>query len=302
MSNYSINSNANGPAGQSIDYINVQTGISPVAPTSNIITFNGSVVAAGTNPVRTDGTGVSVMALEIQISQAIASTNATNIGLAAFNSAQFSVDANGFVSLIGSSAAIEKVNMQTGTSPIVPLAGAITLNGAVVAAGTNPVRTDGTGANTGAVEVQLTQAIASTDATKVGLAAFNSGDFLVDANGFVSVANLFEGSATTVGAVTANVITIPLGGAPGTYQFEARVGAFNASTPASAGYNVYGTFRTDGTTATLVGNQDVYNEEAALGSADAYFIASGNNAILQVLGVTALTIDWVAETELTIST
>jgi len=71
-------------------------------PLAGLITFNGAVVAAGTNPVRSDGTGANTYALEVQISQAIGATNATNIGLAAFNSAQFTVDPNGFVSASGS--------------------------------------------------------------------------------------------------------------------------------------------------------------------------------------------------------
>jgi hypothetical protein len=88
--------------GLAIDSIAVQTGTSPIVPTAGgLVTINGATVAAGTNPVRTDGTGVNTMAVEVQISQAIASTNATNIGLAAFNSAQFTVDANGFVSSLG---------------------------------------------------------------------------------------------------------------------------------------------------------------------------------------------------------
>jgi hypothetical protein len=95
------------------------------------------------------------------------------------------------------------------------------------------------------------------------------------------------------------LLTIPLGSVVGTYQFEARVKAFEATTPAGAGYNVYATFTTDGITATLVGNQDVFNENDVLEPADAYFIASGNNAVLQVLGVTALTINWMGETEIT---
>lgn len=90
--------------------------------------------------------------------------------------------------LAGGSKAIDSIAMQTGTSPVVPdAAGLLTFNGAVVAAGTNPVRTDGTGANTMALEVQISQAIAATDATKIGLCNFNSGQFSVDANGFVSI-------------------------------------------------------------------------------------------------------------------
>lgn len=115
----------------------------------------------------------------------------------------------------------------------------------------------------------------------------------------LSVTNENVGTVTTVGATTQNIITIPLGAVAGTYQFEARVKAFDASTPSGAGYNIYATLRTDGATATLIGNQDVFNEDPALATADAYFIASGNNAVLQVLGVTGLTINWSAESEKT---
>jgi hypothetical protein len=79
----------------------VQSGTSPVTPLAGNVNFNGSTVAAGTNPVRTDGTGAHTMALEVQISQAIAATDATKIGLSNFDSARFTVDANGFVSASG---------------------------------------------------------------------------------------------------------------------------------------------------------------------------------------------------------
>ena len=161
-------------------------------PTAGNWNIFGATVAAGTTPVATAGAG-STLTVNVQISQAIASTNATNIGLSAFSSAHFAVDANGFVTLAGGGQAIDSIAVQTGTSPVVPTAaGLVTFNGAVVAAGTNPVRSDGTGANTYALEVQISQAIASTNATNIGLAAFNSAHFTVDANGFVSsVAGIF---------------------------------------------------------------------------------------------------------------
>ncbi len=90
------------------------------------------------------------------------------------------------ISLTGGGAAIERVALQTGISPITPSGGTITFNGATVAAGTNPVRTDGTGASTMALEVQISQALSSTDATKIGLSNFDSTSFSVDANGFVT--------------------------------------------------------------------------------------------------------------------
>jgi hypothetical protein len=78
-------------------------GTSPITPNpaTGDITVTGSLVAAGTHPVRTDSLAANTMEIEVQTSQAIASTNATNVGLAAFNSAQFTVDGNGFVSLLG---------------------------------------------------------------------------------------------------------------------------------------------------------------------------------------------------------
>lgn len=136
MSQAGIVSVGGGPNPPVEEFI-VQTGISPVVPVANAITFNGATVAAGTNPVRTDGTEVGTMALEVQISQAIASTDATKIGLAAFNSADFSVDANGFVSSLSN--AINYTSVNFGMSPYTVLTtdyyisvdtsgGAITLN------------------------------------------------------------------------------------------------------------------------------------------------------------------------------
>lgn len=158
--------------------------LSPTAGNWNIL---AAVTSAGTTPIQTAG-AVSTLTIDIQTSQAIAATDATKIGLSNFNSAMFTVDANGFVSLSGGGQAIDSIAVQTGTSPIVPDGtGLVTINGATVLAGTHPVRTDGTGANTMAVEVQISQAIALTDATKVGLAAFDSAKFTTDANGFVSL-------------------------------------------------------------------------------------------------------------------
>jgi hypothetical protein len=111
-----LSGNGGGGGGTAdIQKINVQTGTSPVVTTNNTIIFNGAVVAAGTNPVRTDGTAPATMALEVQTSQAIASTNASNIGLAAFNSADFTVDGNGFVSLAGGGGGITTIDGDTGS-------------------------------------------------------------------------------------------------------------------------------------------------------------------------------------------
>jgi hypothetical protein len=162
-------------------------------PVLNILNILGTAAVAGLDPVFTTASGNTVT-ISVQLAQASATTSASKAGIAAFNSADFSVNADGFVSLLGGGSGIDSIGTQTGTNPIVPDgAGLVTINGAVVAAGTNPVRSHGTGANTMALEVQTSQAIAATDATKIGLCNFDSSDFAVDANGFVT----FTGASAT---------------------------------------------------------------------------------------------------------
>lgn len=172
----------------------VDTGTSPVLPslTGALSILGGTTFATNTraNPIRTNGT-TNEVDLQIQLAGAnVATAGANKFGVAQFDDNQFDVTA-GFVQLAGggTAPALTKVAVQTGTNPVVPSAtGQISFNGSTVVAGVNPVRTDGTGANTMALEVQISQAIAATDATKIGLANFNSSHFSVDANGFVSLA------------------------------------------------------------------------------------------------------------------
>lgn len=103
------------------------------------------------------------------------------------------------------------------------------------------------------------------------------------------------GTGQTVGAVTADVITFPLGVTAGTYSIEVQVSGFESGTPAGIGVTLTAAVRTDGAAATLIGSPDkVALAEAALTTATADVVVSGNNAIVQVTGVLALTINWVA--------
>ena len=91
-----------------------------------------------------------------------------------------------------------KIAMQTGTTPVSPNgAGNMVFSGAVTAAGTNPVRTDGTAANTMVLEVQTSQALAAADATKIGLSNFDSSSFAVAATGFVTLSTTGAGKTIT---------------------------------------------------------------------------------------------------------
>jgi hypothetical protein len=163
--------------------------LSPVAGNWNIL---GTSTAAGTTPVQTSGSG-NTLTVQVQKSQAIASTNASNVGLAAFNSTYFTVDANGFVSLVAASL-VESLVVDTftapGTNPVLSnSSGQIGITGGQVAAGTttNVIRTDSLAANTYTIQIQRSQAVASSTVGDNGVSHFNSTYFTVDANGFVSL-------------------------------------------------------------------------------------------------------------------
>ncbi len=61
----------------------------------------------------------------------------------------------------------------------------------------------------------------------------------------------------------------------------------------AVGYNLFGSVRTNGTTAVLVKTPDkIANEDNNLILADTNLIVSGNTAIVRVLGVLGYTINW----------
>ena len=102
----------------------------------------------------------------------------------------------------------------------------------------------------------------------------------------VQLTNRIQGSGSTVGAATADLITFDLGATPGVYTFDVRVSAFESTTPAGAGYSLFYAFRTTGAAATLIDNTDRINhEEAAITGANALAVASGNNVVIRVTGV-----------------
>jgi hypothetical protein len=86
----------------------------------------------------------------------------------------------------------------------IPIANTLELLGAVVSAGTNPFRSIGSG-NTITYQVQYASAVAASTASAVGLSAFSSDHFDVDASGFVTLDATALGVLSVTG--TANRIT-----------------------------------------------------------------------------------------------
>ena len=112
----------------------------------------------------------------------------------------------------------------------------------------------------------------------------------------VLLTNRLQGTGSTVGAVTADLITFSLGATAGVFTFEVNVSGFESTTPAGCGYSIFGTARTNGggaPVATLIGTPDkIVNEDAALTTSDCNMIVSGNNVIIRATGTAALTTNW----------
>lgn len=179
-------------------------------PIANTLEIYGDTVLAGTVPVYTTGSGNNITT-NVQISQAIAASDATRVGLAAFDSASFGVDANGFVTFTGS-VGLESFNVDAatapGTDPVLPNgSGIVTVTGGQVAAGTttNVIRTHSTAANSYTIEIQRSSAQAASTIGANGVSHFNSASFGVDANGFVTVLSAALGVLSVSG--TLNRIT-----------------------------------------------------------------------------------------------
>lgn len=103
---------------------------------------------------------------------------------------------------------------------------------------------------------------------------------------------LAEGTAQTVGNVTADVITLDLGGSAAGYRLEAMVVGFESTTPAAPDFSIRGGARTTGAASAVIGTPTKEGEGDTLTETDVEFIASGNNLIVRVTGETGLTINW----------
>ena len=237
-----------------IDSVQVQTavppGVNPVVPDGvGLLTFSANVIAQSGTPLQTITRAVNTILVELQIATTGASTTASLNGVSHFYSGQFSVDANGFVQLVGGSApALQKINVDAntgpGTDPVVPDgSGQIIMTGAQVASGVigaNVIRTDSLAANTVTIEIQRSNIAAATDSTLNGVSHFDSARFTIDANGFVGIN----------GSGVGETITGDSGG---------------ALNPTAGNWNILGRSgsKTSGSGSTLTVNSPPYADQAA---------------------------------------
>lgn len=109
----------------------------------------------------------------------------------------------------------------------------------------------------------------------------------------ISLNGGLEGTGTTIGATTADLITFPLGAIPGVYIFIIDIVGFDAITPLGVAYHVVAGARTTGAASTEIDNESTDDlEEGALKACDEDLLCVGNNAVVRVLGAAGKTITW----------
>lgn len=212
-------------------------GTDPVTPDgSGLLGISGTTVANGTNlnkPLATHSRAVNAFNIEIQVATAVAPTpaDAFDAGIASFNNTQFTVDANGFVSLSGGGLAIDEIGVDAatapGTNPVVPNgSGRVTVTGGQVAAGTigaNAIRTNSLAANTYTVQIQRSDDVASSSVNNAGISSFDTRYFDVDTNAWVQAKTGLQPGVSNLGIAYA----------AGTFTVQGANGsALSASNPA----------------------------------------------------------------------
>ncbi len=120
-------------AGDNALSITMDAGTSPISPSSGALIFTGAQVASGvvgTNVIRTDGSASNTMTLQIQRSTTAGSSTVADNGVCHFNSTEFSVDSNGFVTS-------NNITLVAGTGiTLSPGTGLVTLGGSITISST----------------------------------------------------------------------------------------------------------------------------------------------------------------------
>lgn len=169
----------------------------------------------------------------------------------------------------GGGAPVEEFILQTGTSPVFANAsGQVGFIGGIDVAGTSPVRTYGVSNNQMALVVQMSQALAGADSTKLGICNFDSADFAVSAAGFVTLAGGGAGQTITGDDSTA------LSPTAGNWNILGRSGS-----------------KTSGSGSTLTVNSPPYADQAGSTSVTLNSGSFATNAITLTTPVTAGLLD-----------
>ncbi len=177
----------------------------------------GTVVTNATNakPLFTARTPANDdVDIQLQVATEItgAPGDTNDAGICSFDDTAFAVDADGYVTLAGGAGpAVDTVTGDDATAVSPDGAGNMNFNGAIVANATNakPLFFDGDAPNnTQDLELQVSvdRTAAPADTNDAGICSFDDTDFLVDANGYVT---LVGGGGGALTGITVDFVTGP---------------------------------------------------------------------------------------------
>jgi hypothetical protein len=111
--------------------------------------------------------------------------------------------------------------------------------------------------------------------------------------GTLYLTNRATATVTTADATPTTALSFSLGATPGVFFLEGNIVAYDVTDVAGGSYSFTSGMRTDGASATELGSEfkDSF-EELAMQNADFNIVTSGNNVIVQVVGILAKTIHW----------
>lgn len=109
----------------------------------------------------------------------------------------------------------------------------------------------------------------------------------------VVLSNRATGQITTSDATVTTIITLPLGATPGVFTIFGYTTGFIPASSQGGSYDFVISVKTDGVTATEIGSEFAITfEDALMGPSDISSSTSGNNLLVEVVGVAGLTINW----------
>jgi hypothetical protein len=112
----------------------------------------------------------------------------------------------------------------------------------------------------------------------------------------IELTNRFGGNVTTTNATDDDSVSLDLGATPGVYTFDIQIAGFDVTDGQAVGYSIFGTVRTTGAAAVLIGTPDkIVNEEVLpvnISAVNANLVVSGNLAVVRLSGIAATTINW----------
>ncbi len=108
-----------------------------------------------------------------------------------------------------------------------------------------------------------------------------------------ALTNRYQTSQTFSDNSAHTILTFPMGGTPGVYQFNFTLAAFNNTTSEGAGYTATATLRTDGAVGHSVAPFDFYEaEEGSMTGTTVTFGLQANNFFVSVQGYGGNKINW----------